>query len=138
MTVAVSACLLGINCKYNGGNNFNLKLREYLKDKDVIEFCPEVEGGLSIPRVPVELKDGRAVNSDGVDVDSEFNRGVSHVLSRLEGKDVDLVILQSRSPSCGLAHIYDGTFTGKLIEGNGKLASRLLEKGYHLLDIADL
>ena len=92
--IAVSACLLGENCKYSGGNNKNEAVLEFLKNKEVIPICPEVAGGLSIPRTPVELVNGVAVNRDGVNVDEEFRRGVEWTMEKLAGEEIDLVILQ--------------------------------------------
>ncbi|MBP3611306.1 MAG: DUF523 domain-containing protein [Lachnospiraceae bacterium] len=136
--IAVSACLLGENCKYSGGNNKNEAVLEFLKNKEVIPICPEVAGGLSIPRTPVELVNGVAVNRDGVNVDEEFRRGVERTMEKLAGEEIDLVILQPRSPSCGVKQIYDGSFTGTLVDGQGMLARALLEKGYRVLDAEDI
>ena len=108
MIIAVSACLLGENCKYNGGNNYNKKLVEFLKDHQVVSLCPEVLGGLPIPRKPAEIVDGEVKLEDGKSVDYEFKKGGQIALDKVIGNQVDLVILQSRSPSCGVNNIYDG------------------------------
>jgi len=136
--IAVSACLLGENCKYSGGNNKNEAVLEFIKGKEVIPVCPEVAGGLPTPRVPVELVDGVAINRDGVNVDKEFHLGVERMLEKLSGKDIDLVILQPRSPSCGTKQIYDGTFTGTLQPGQGMFAKALMEKGYKVVEPDEL
>lgn len=136
--IAVSACLLGENCKYSGGNNKNEAVLEFIKDKEVIPVCPEVAGGLPTPRVPVELVNGVAINRDGVNVDKEFHLGVERILKKLSGEEFDLVILQPRSPSCGTKHIYDGTFTGTLVEGQGMFAKALMEKGYKVVEPDEL
>jgi uncharacterized protein YbbK (DUF523 family) len=136
--IAVSACLLGENCKYSGGNNRNEKVLAFVKDKEVITVCPEVAGGLPTPRVPVELVNGVAINRDGVNVDKEFHLGVERILKKLSGEEIDLVILQPRSPSCGTKHIYDGTFTGTLVEGQGMFAKALMEKGYKVVEPDEL
>lgn len=136
--VAVSACLLGENCKYNGGNNKNETVLKFIKDKEVIPVCPEVAGGLPIPRVPVELVGGIAVNREGVNVDKEFRLGVERMLDKLAGEEIDLVILQPRSPSCGTKQVYDGTFTGTLVDGQGMFARALAEKGYQVIDTEEL
>lgn len=129
--VIVSACLLGENCKYNGGNNYNKELTEFLKahGTEVIAVCPEVEGGLPVPRTPVELVDGVAVNRDGENVDAYFRAGVKKVLDRIRGEAIAAAILQPRSPSCGVKQVYDGSFTGKLISGEGMLTAALKEAG---------
>lgn len=138
MTILVSACLLGENCKYNGGSNRNERVLRYIEGHEVIPVCPEVEGGLSCPRKPVEWRDGCAVTADGDDCTDAFNRGVARVMTRIEGKRIDLAILQSRSPTCGVKQIYDGTFTGTKIDGQGALAKALAERGIRLMDSADV
>ena len=136
--IAVSACLLGENCKYSGGNNKNEKVLAFIKNKEVIPVCPEVAGGLPTPRIPAELVDGVAVNRKGTNVDKEFQRGVEESLKKLEREDIELVILQPRSPSCGVKQIYDGTFTGTLKEGQGMFARALIEKGYKVIEADDI
>ena len=112
MKIMVSACLLGENCKYNGGNNYNEKVMEYIKGHEVISVCPEVLGGLPTPRVPSEIVGGVVTTKDGRNVDSEFRLGAEIALKKALEEEVDLVILQSRSPSCGVKQIYDGSFSG--------------------------
>ncbi len=136
--IAVSACLLGENCKYSGGNNRNATVLRFIENKEVIPVCPEVAGGLPTPRVPVELVNGVAVNRDGVTVDREFHLGVERMFKKLAGEDVELVILQPRSPSCGVKQIYDGSFTGTLKEGHGMFAGALMEKGYRVIEPEEL
>lgn len=138
MTILVSACLLGENCKYNGGNNRNERVLRFVEGHEVIPVCPEVEGGLPCPRKPVEWRDGRAVTADGDDCTDAFNRGVARVLTRIAGKHIDLAILQSRSPTCGVKQVYDGTFTGTKIDGQGALAKALAQRGVRLMDSADV
>ena len=129
MKIAVSACLLGHNCKYSGGNNRSQKVLDYIEGHEVIPVCPEVTGGMPTPRVPVELKDSKAINRDGEDVTEFFQRGVEKTMEKLDGQNIDLAILQPRSPSCGCKQIYDGTFTGRKIPGYGMAAKLLLENG---------
>ena len=136
--IAVSACLLGENCKYSGGNNRNEEVLNFIKDKEVVPVCSEVAGGLPTPRIPVELVDGVAINREGVNVDKEFHLGVERMLNKLSGEDIDLVILQPRSPSCGTKQIYDGTFTGTLKPGQGMFAKALVEKGYKVVEPDEL
>ena len=138
MKVLVSACLIGENCKYNGGNNLNKKLMDFLKDKEVISVCPEVLGGLDIPRNPGEIVDGVVRNADGTSVDFEYRSGAEKALDIAKANYIDLAILQSRSPSCGVNQIYDGTFSGTKIKGHGVFATRLIEEGFKVLDIEDL
>lgn len=135
--VLVSACLLGQNCKYNGGNNYNQAVVDFVSDKDVIPVCPEVAGGLPVPRNPVELSDGRVFDANGQNYNQEFQAGIDRTLASMAGKDIDLAILQSRSPSCGVNQIYDGSFTGKKIAGRGLFAQKLKELGYEVRDAED-
>lgn len=138
MKIAVSACLLGENCKYNGGNNFSEKVAKYVEGHEVIPVCPEVLGGLSTPRTPAEIVDGIVTRKDGISVDSEFRTGAQKALDIVIENQVELVILQSRSPSCGVNTIYDGTFSGKTIPGQGVFASLLEKNGIRLVDVADI
>lgn len=138
MKIAVSACLLGHNCKYNGGNNHSQKVLDYIDGHEVIPVCPEAAGGLSTPRVPVELKDGRAINREGEDVTEFFRKGVEKTMAKLTREQIDLAILQPRSPSCGCKQIYDGSFTKTLIDGKGMFAQALADAGIPLMDGNDV
>ena len=113
----VSACLMGENCKYNGGNNLSQKVLNYVKGHEVIPVCPEVLGGLPTPRIPAEIVDGTVITKDGRNVNEEFKKGAEIALKMAVENQIDLVILQSRSPSCGPKQIYDGSFSGKRIAG---------------------
>lgn len=135
MKIAVSACLLGRNCKYSGGNNLDTRLVEALASHDVVEVCPEVAGGLPTPRVPSEISGNRVINAEGIDVTSEFLRGAKECLALCEG--IDLAVLQPRSPSCGATEVYDGTFTKTLVSGKGIFAQALSERGVRCLDADD-
>lgn len=138
MKVAVSACLLGENCKYNGGNNYNKKLVNFVESYEVIAMCPEVLGGLAIPRPPAEIVNGLVRQKNGISVDNEFKKGAQKALNIIKKNKIGLVILQSRSPSCGVNNIYDGSFTGKLIEGKGAFARILEENNIEVIDVEDL
>lgn len=138
MKIAVSACLLGENCKYNGGNNYSEKVAEFVKDHEVVAVCPEVMGGLPTPRESSEIVDGVVRHKDGVSVDEEFRKGAESALKKVFDNGVELVILQSRSPSCGVKEIYDGTFSGKLIPGQGVFAKLLSENNIRVLDVSEL
>lgn len=138
MKILVSACLLGKNCKYNGGNNLNQGVLDFIEGHEVIGVCPEQLGGLSTPRLPAEIVDGVVTNKEGVSVDNEFRKGAQAALAAdLENK-VDLAILQSRSPSCGVKEIYDGSFSGKKIKGQGVFAKLLSAHGIKVLDAEDV
>ena len=138
MRILVSACLLGENCKYNGGNNRSEALLRRLQGHEVLPVCPEVLSGLGVPRPCVELRDGVAYNQYGENVDAAFRAGVEKALAQIEGQAIDLVVLQSRSPTCGVKQIYDGTFSRHLIEGQGMLAAALTARGYRVVDVEDI
>ena len=121
MKILVSACIMGVDCKYNGKNNKNLAVINYLKDKEIICICPEQLAGMATPRPCAEI-----VN------------GVSMALSQIQHEDIELAILQSRSPTCGVNQIYDGSFTGKLISGMGLFAKALKERGIKVIDVEEV
>ena len=138
LKIMVSACLLGENCKYNGENNYNKNVLNFIKGHEVIPVCPEVLGGLLIPRIPAEIVNGIVTRRDGYSVDTEFRMGAKIALEKAIKENIDLVILQSRSPSCGVKQIYDGSFSGKKIDGQGIFAKLLLEHNFSVLDAEDL
>ena len=127
--ILVSACLMGVNCKYNGGNNYDPKVAEFLKDYEIVLICPEVMGGLPTPRVPSEIKDGRVVNKDGKDVTDFFVTGAEETLFLAKKYNIKKALLKTKSPSCGNGKIYDGTFTDTLTKGDGITAKLLKSKG---------
>lgn len=134
----MSACLLGKNCKYNGGNNLNQRVLDFSEGHEVIGVCPEQLGGLSTPRLPAEIVDGVVTNKEGISVDAEFRKGAQAALAVALENKVDLAILQSRSPSCGVKEIYDGSFSGKKIKGQGVFAKLLAVHGIKVLDAEDV
>ena len=111
MKVAVSSCLLGINCKYSGGNNYHDELNRWLKDHEITAVCPEVLGGLPVPRASCEIRNEKVKTKSGDDKTKEYRRGAEKALAQVRENGCELVILQARSPSCGVCHIYDGTFS---------------------------
>ena len=135
MKIFVSACLLGENCKYSGGNNYSEAVKKFVEGHEVISMCPEVEGGLPIPRTPAEIVNGVVTTRDGVSVDKEFRDGAKKILDIFLAEKVDLAILQPRSPSCGVGKIYDGTFSGTLIDGNGIFAQLLIDNGIKVITL---
>ena len=136
--IIVSACLLGENCKYSGGTNYDPKVEAFVKGREVIRVCPEVLAGLGIPRTPIEIRDGVVIRRDGAVVDEAIRTAVAKILAQLKEENVDCAILKARSPTCGVHKIYDGTFTGTLTDGAGVLAQALLDAGYRVLDNEDL
>jgi uncharacterized protein YbbK (DUF523 family) len=146
--ILVSACLLGINCKYDGDNNNHEMVREYLKGKEFILVCPEQLGGLSTPRIPCEIKNGdgmdvlsgtcKVENKDGEDTTENFIKGAKEALKIAQLYDCKEAILKECSPSCGSNRIYDGTFSGKKMDGQGVTASILRNEGIHIISEKDL
>ena len=121
----VPACLLGENTKYNGKNNY-IPLIEKIKERyNIITICPEVMGGLSIPRDPSEIINDKIINKKMKDVTEEYNRGAQLALNLALRYNCKKALLKEKSPSCGVKYIYDGTFTKNLINGMG-ITTRLL------------
>lgn len=137
--ILVSGCLLGINCKYNGGNNLSERVKVHFKGQSIIPFCPEQLGGLTTPRAPAEIQGGdglgvlkgkaRIIAKDGSDVTDEFIKGAHETLRMAQLLGVSQAVLKARSPSCGVDKIYDGSFSGKVIPGDGVTAALLKEHG---------
>lgn len=138
MKIMVSACLLGENCKYSGGNNRHEKVLAFVQGHEVVSVCPEVMGGLPTPRTPAEIVCGTVINKDGVNVDKEYRLGAQLALEIAKRERIDLAILQSRSPSCGVREIYDGRFTGTRIPGQGVTAKLLCENGFRVMDAGEV
>ncbi|WP_458700145.1 DUF523 domain-containing protein [Sulfurospirillum sp. 1307] len=129
MKILISSCLLGNNVKYDGNNNSildNLFIQKLQKLDMLIPVCPEVDGGLSTPRVPVEIKDGLAINKNGEDKTLFFQKGAKKALDIAKKYNVKYAILKAKSPSCGSGLIYDGSFSKKLINGDG-IAAKILK-----------
>ena len=133
MKILLSACLLGVNCRYDGGNNRLAALTDRLKGHELHGVCPEVLGGLPTPRVPAEILGGTVVTADGRSVDSEFRAGALAALQLARMLRPDLVILKSRSPSCGAGEIYDGSFSHVRIPGDGVFAAYLKKEGFRVM-----
>lgn len=134
---AISACLCGVSCTYKGGHHEVVECRKMVEDGEAIAICPEVLGGLSTPRTPAEIFEHQVITKRGDDVTEAFNEGAKQVVALCKEYQVDEVILKSKSPSCGIGLIYDGTFTHNLIDGNGVTAQRLLDEGFHVISECD-
>ena len=132
--ILISACLVGDNVKYNGGNNLSNKIAALLKKYELVPFCPEVEGGLSIPRSPSERVGNKVMNREGEDVTDAFYRGAELAYNICLYLKIKTAILKERSPSCGSKTIYDGTFSHREISGMGVTAAYLKEKGIVVLN----
>lgn len=135
MNILVSACLLGVNCKYSGGNNYIEKIKKLINSYTVIPICPEQLGGLRTPRSPAEIENNsdmdnrRVITNDGQDVTKQYEKGAEETLKLARLYNCEYAILKERSPSCGHGKIYDGTFSKTLIDGNGKTADLLINNG---------
>ena len=136
MKILVSACLLGRNCKYNGGNNFDEKVAEFVRGREVIPVCPEEI--LGMPRIPMEIVEGVLINRAGESVDAVVRGQVEKILEQLRNEEIECCVLKSRSPTCGVHQVYDGTFSGRLVDGMGVLARALRDAGYRCVDAEDL
>ena len=119
MKIAVSSCLLGINCKYNGKSNYNEEIIKLKEKYEIIPICPEVLGGLPTPRIPSEIINNKVINQEGIDVTKNYIDGANKALQILKDNNIKIAILKSKSPSCGKGEIYDGTFSHTIVEGNG-------------------
>jgi uncharacterized protein YbbK (DUF523 family) len=128
MNILISACLLGVNCKYNGNNNNIEDIHKYIKGVNFIPVCPEQLGGLTTPRLPSEIQaEGIVVSKEGKDVTSEFMTGAEETLRIAKLSHCKYAIMKERSPSCGSSQIYDGSFQGNVKLGEG-VAVALLKK----------
>lgn len=129
MNILVSACLLGVRCRYNGGGVLDPGIVKLMKEHHLIPVCPEIMGGLATPRTPAERVGGQVRTRDGADVTDAYERGAKEALRLARLYDCHAAILKERSPSCGSGRIYDGTFTGVLTHGDGVCAACLKEHG---------
>ena len=133
--ILVSACLLGVNCKYNGGNNYSDEVMEFLHDYEIIPICPEIMGGLPTPRPASEINDNKVINVNKEDVTNNFKKGAEETLKLAKLLGVKKALLKQKSPSCGSGKIYDGTFSGTIIDGDGITARLLKENDIEVLTI---
>jgi len=139
----VSACLLGINCKYSGGNNYNSKIAALALEYDLVPICPEQLGGCATPRLPAEIQGGdgidvlygrsKVIRKDDVDVSEQFIKGAKEAFRIAQLLNAKIAIFKARSPSCGTGAIYDGTFNGGLKKGKGVAAAILEENGVKVI-----
>lgn len=139
MKTIISACLLGIRCRYDGGDSRNETAIKQKETSELIPVCPEEAGGLSTPRPPAEIVDGdgndvldgkaKVITVDGTDVTEAYLKGAHHALQVAQSHGATHVILKARSPSCGCGDIYDGTFSGTLTSGDGVTTALLKRHG---------
>lgn len=131
--ILISACLVGDNCKYNGGNNKSPLIDKLLERYELVPFCPEVEGGLPTPRQPSERIGERVKMDNGKDVTFNYNRGADLAMNICLHLGIKVAILKENSPSCGVHNIYDGTFSKKLKRGEGVTSEKLRKKGIRVI-----
>lgn len=128
-TVLVSACLLGVACRYDGKSVPCNELLEQLGSFCVVPVCPEILGGLPTPRIPCERKGTRVISAQGVDTTPQYEKGAQETLRLAKLTRCQAALLKERSPSCGCGQIYDGSFTKKLVQGDGVTAALLKQQG---------
>lgn len=138
MNILVSACLLGVDCRYCGTGLPNEAVLKLRNNHNLIPVCPEQLGGLTTPRIPVELKDGKAIDKEHNDVTKQFQKGAEEALKIARLLDCTTAILKSNSPSCGYGKIYNGTFEGVLLDGNGITAAKLAENEIKVMTEKDI
>jgi uncharacterized protein YbbK (DUF523 family) len=130
--IIVSACLAGLHCRYDGGEKSNEEVMRLVAEGKAIPVCPEQLGGLTTPRLPCEIVNGRVMRKDGVDVTAEFKRGARDSLALAKLAGANEAILKAKSPSCGASRIYDGTFSGQVVPGDGVFAALCRQEGISL------
>ncbi len=139
--ILISACLAGINCRYDGKNNLIKEIKDLVEQGKAIIICPEILGGMKTPRIPAEItcKEGKLqiINTQNENVSSFFFEGARKTLEYANKNKVKQAILKSKSPSCGFKEIYDGTFTKTLKKGNGITAQILIDNGIEVCSEKD-
>ena len=129
MRILVSACLLGLPCRYDGKSKPCDRVIALAEKHELVPFCPEIYGGLPTPRVPAERAGDRVINRAGVDVTENYRSGARQALALVQMLGCKAAILKEKSPSCGSGLIYDGSFSGVLVPGDGVTAELLKENG---------
>ena len=136
--VLVSACLLGIGCRYDGKHKANEEILALREKYNLIPTCPEILGGLPTPRVPSERVGAMVMMKDGRDVTENYNRGAEESLRLCRIYNIKTAILKERSPSCGKGEIYDGSFTSTLTERDGVTAELLMKEGIRVIGESEI
>ena len=129
----ISACLLGVACRYDGSGQILPALDALMARYELIPVCPEQLGGLPTPRPPAEIQGDRVINREGIDVTAQYKKGAEEAARLYQLLRCDCAVLKARSPSCGCGEIYDGSFSGALISGNGITAQALNRLGIRVL-----
>ena len=127
--ILVSACLLGVYCRYNGERKKMDGIERLMERAELIPVCPEILGGLPTPRPPAERVGDRVMNREGADVTEAYQRGAEETLRLAELFGAHLALLKERSPSCGKGKIHDGSFQGRIVDGSGVTAELLSSHG---------
>ena len=138
MRILVSACLLGLACRYNGKAKPSDAVVQLAKVHELVPFCPEIYGGLATPREPSEIRNGHVFTRTGQDVTSAFTKGAQEALLLAQTLGCTCAVLMDRSPSCGSGIIHDGTFTDGLTQGDGLTAALLKEHGIQVINASDV
>ena len=133
MRILISACLLGISCRYDGDSKPYPLAEELARRHQLVPVCPEQLGGLPTPRPPAERRGDRVVTREGGDVTAQYRRGAEETWKLCRLLDCQAAVLKERSPSCGSGEIYDGTFTGTRVPGDGVTAETLRAQGIRIL-----
>ena len=133
MKILVSACLLGIKCRYDGAEKLNEAVARLAEKHELVPFCPEIYGGLPTPREPSEIRNGRVYTRSGRDVTAEYEKGAEMALKAARMLGCECAVLQDRSPSCGIGYVHNGLFDGGLVEGDGKTAELMRQAGIRLV-----
>ncbi len=137
MKIAVSACLLGCPCRYDHGNCYSPSIARLASDHILIPVCPETMGGLESPRVPCEIVDGKVINRDGEELTEKIKNGAALALEAAKEENCQAVICKQYSPSCGCGKIYDGSFSGTIVRGDGIFTRMLKENGIPVISNDD-
>lgn len=137
MRILVSACLLGANCRYDGKSVPCEEVKSLAKRHELIPFCPEIYGGLSTPRAPSEIIGDKVMSKVGKDVTAEYKKGAEEALKMAKLFCCNAAVLKERSPSCGSKNVYDGTFSGRLVDGMGVTAKLFCENGIKVYGESD-
>lgn len=127
--IGVSSCLAGCKCTFRGSDNLIEIIKDMVDHNKAIMICPEVLGGMTIPRAPCEIKNGRVIDINGQDRTAEYQLGAMKSMEILKQHNVDVVLLKAKSPSCGKNYIYDGTFSHTVVNGDGITCQLLQEHG---------
>jgi len=129
MKILISACLLGVCCRYDGASKDYPDIAELAKQHTLIPVCPEQLGGLPTPRSPSERQGARVISVSGTDVTEQYRRGAQEALRLCKLLGCEAAVLKEKSPSCGSGQIYDGTFSGTLAAGDGVTAELMRAHG---------